>query len=221
MQNPEDFIRHELGKIFVVNPNSIRPLTQYLGNKVSYVTLENVQSAWIFSSSQYIPYAVKNVINTLAQEARTLPKHGKYPWNSNFIPETDTSHELPPPRYAYYQYLIGVLQWITEIVRVDIMMETSAIASIMAIPRKGHLEQLLRIIAYLRIQHNSSMIFYPTEPDIDEYQFICENWLASTYSEFKEELPTNAPQPKLIGFTMRAFIDSNHAGELTTHQSRT
>ena len=41
MQKPEDFIRHELGKIFVVKPNYIGPPTQYLGNKVSYVNLEN------------------------------------------------------------------------------------------------------------------------------------------------------------------------------------
>ena len=59
MQNPEYFIRHELGKIFVVNPNSIGPLTQYLGNKVSYVTLENDRSAWIFRSSQSVQDAVK------------------------------------------------------------------------------------------------------------------------------------------------------------------
>ena len=65
------------------------------------------------------------------------------------------------------------------------------------------------------------MVFDPTEPDIDNSQFVRENWLASDYSEIKEELPTNAPQPKGIGFTMRAFIDYDHAGELTTHQSRT
>ena len=59
MQNPEDFIRHEPGKIFVLKPHSTGPPTQYLGNILSYVTLENVQSAWIFSSSQYIPDAVK------------------------------------------------------------------------------------------------------------------------------------------------------------------
>ena len=204
-----------------MKPNSIGPPTQYLGNKVSYVNLKNVQSAWIFSSSQYIPDAVKDVINTLSQEARTLPKHGKYPWNSNYIPETDTSHDLPPPKYAYYQYLIGVLQWITEIGRVDITMEKSAIDSIMAMPRQDRLEQLFHILTYLGIQHKSSIVFDPTDPDIDESRFVRENCLASTYSEFKEELPTNAPQPKGIGFTMRAFIDSDHAGELTTHQSQT
>ena len=113
MQNPEDFIRHELGKIFVLKPHSTGPPTQYLGNILSYVTLENVQSAWIFSSSQYIPDAAKNVIDMLAQEARNLPKHGKHPWNSNYMPESDTSHELPPTIYAYYIYMCGVLQWIT------------------------------------------------------------------------------------------------------------
>ena len=50
IQNPDYFIRHELGKRFVVKPNPIGPPTKYLGNKVYYVTLKNVQSAWSFSS---------------------------------------------------------------------------------------------------------------------------------------------------------------------------
>ena len=39
IQKPEDFIRYEIGKIFVVKPNSIGPPTQYLENKGSYVNL--------------------------------------------------------------------------------------------------------------------------------------------------------------------------------------
>ena len=85
----------------------------------------------------------------------------------------------------------------------------------MAMPREGHLEQIFHILAYLRIQHNSSMVFDPTDPDIDDSQFVRDNWLDSAYSKFKEELPTNAPQPKGIDFTVRAFIYSDHAGELT------
>ena len=56
IQNPENFIRHELGKIFFVKPNSIRPPTQYLVNKVLYVNLDHFQSACRFSSSQYVQY---------------------------------------------------------------------------------------------------------------------------------------------------------------------
>ena len=71
MQNSEDFIRHEIGKIFVMNTNSIGTPTQYLINKVSYVTIEDGQSAWRFSLYLYVQDAVKNVINKLAQEGWT------------------------------------------------------------------------------------------------------------------------------------------------------
>ena len=83
MQKSDDFVRNELGKRFVVNPNSIGPPTQYLGNKVSSITLDNVRNAWSFSSSRYVQAAVKNVIDTWPQEEKTLPKRGKYPWTSN------------------------------------------------------------------------------------------------------------------------------------------
>ena len=123
MKNPLDFIRNELGKRFIVKPNSIEPPTQYLGNKLSHVTLENGRNAWSFSLSQYVQDAVKNGIDMLAQEGRTLPKREKSPWTSNYIPKTDTSPELPAPRATYYQSLIGVLRWITELGRVGITME--------------------------------------------------------------------------------------------------
>ena len=34
------------------------------------------------------------------------------------------------------------------------------------------------------------MVFDPTEPDIDDSQFVSEDWLASAYFEFKEEWKT-------------------------------
>ena len=66
IKNLEDFICHKIGNIFVVQPNSIGPPTQYLGNKVSYITLENGQNSWSFGSYQYVQDNVKNVFNTLA-----------------------------------------------------------------------------------------------------------------------------------------------------------
>ena len=65
------------------------------------------------------------------------------------------------------------------------------------------------------------MVFDPTDPDIDDSWFVCEYWLAIAYGEYKEELPPKYTQPKGIVFTMRAFIDYDHAGELTRHKSRT
>ena len=221
MEKPEKFIRDELSTKFVVKPSSIGRPTQYLGSKVSYLQLENGNHAWSFSLSQYVQNAVKNVEQHLSREGRSLPTRVKSCWTSNYRPETDVTPELSSQQDAYYQSLIGVLRWITELGRVDICMETSAMASMMASPRQGHLDQLFHMFAYLRIKHNSLMVFDPSEPDIDESQFVREDWSAAPYGECKEELPSGMPEPRGVGFTMRAFVDSDFAGELTTRRSRT
>ena len=61
MEETERFLRDELGNVFTLKENSIGPPTQYLGNKVSQVTLENSTKCWGFSSSQHVQSAVKNV----------------------------------------------------------------------------------------------------------------------------------------------------------------
>ena len=65
------------------------------------------------------------------------------------------------------------------------------------------------------------MVFDHTEPDLDLSQFPSEDWSATAYGECKEEIPSNIPEPRGIGFTMRAFEDSDHAGDTITRRSRT
>ena len=66
------------------------------------------------------------------------------------------------------------------------MTETSEIAPMMEMPREGHVEQIFHMFAYLRINHNSLMVFYLIEPDIDDSQFVREDWSASAWGECKE-----------------------------------
>ena len=42
MENPENFMRNEIGSRFKLKEHSIGPPSQYLGNKVTQVTLQNV-----------------------------------------------------------------------------------------------------------------------------------------------------------------------------------
>ena len=65
------------------------------------------------------------------------------------------------------------------------------------------------------------MVFDPTPPDIDASAFTDEDWSFTAYGECKEEISSNAPEPRGIGFTMRAFVDSDHAGDLVTRRSKT
>ena len=73
MENPEEYIRDELGSYFTIKPKSIGPPTQYLGNKVSQVTLENGAVCWSFSSSQYVQETVGNVVEYLEPRGAKLP----------------------------------------------------------------------------------------------------------------------------------------------------
>ena len=69
-EDPERFIRDELDSCFVVKPKSIGKPTQYLGNKVTEVKLDNGITAWSFSSSQYTQNAVKNVKKNIPEVER-------------------------------------------------------------------------------------------------------------------------------------------------------
>ena len=221
MCDPEKFLREEIGTRFTLKESSIGPPTQYLGNKVSNVTLANGLTAWTFSSSQYTQSAVKNVKESLAKEGKKLPTRVRSPWPTNYRPESDVTPELSPVKASYFQSVIGVLRWIVELGRADIAMETSALASMMANPRVGHLDAVYHMFAFLEKHHNGVMVFDPTEPEIDQSQFPTQDWSASAYGECKEEVPSNAPKPRGLGFTSRAFVDSDHAGDTVTRRSRT
>ena len=94
-------------------------------------------------------------------------------------------------------------------------------ASCMALPRQGHLNQLYHIFASLKAKHNTEMVFDPSEPDIDETMFQREDWQHTTYGNCKEDLPANMPLPRGMGFKIQAYVDSDHAGDNVTRRSRT
>ncbi len=133
------------------------------------------------------------------------------------------SNELSPEnnKASYFQSLIGILCWIVELERTDIAMETPALASMMALPCEGHLKAIFQMFAFLKTsKHNGVMVFDPTEPDIGPIKFPTEDWSATPYGVCKEDIPSNAPSPRGIGFTMlRAFVDSGHAGDSIARRS--
>ena len=219
--NAKQVLEKEIGKYFVIKPGSVGPPKLYLGNKVSNVTLENNVQAWSFSSSQYVQNAVSNVEKYLHKLGKSLPKRATAPFTIGYRPEIDVSQQLDPPSASYYQSLIGILRWVVELGRVDITAEVSMMASCMALPRQGHLDQLFHMFAFLKIKHNAEMVFDPSEPVIDESLFAKEDWTNTVYGQCSEDIPTNIPQPRGFGFKMRAYVDSDHAGDSITRRSRT
>lgn len=93
----------------------------------------------------------------------------------------------------------------------------------LALPRRGHLNQLYHIFAYLKKYHNAEMVFDPSDPTIKESDFTKKDWTTSEFGHTvdKEIIPPNVPEPRGLGFTMRAKVDADHAGDSITRRSRT
>ncbi len=69
----------------------------------------------------------------------------------DYDPSTDLSDILDPDcsSFYHYQHLIGVMRWMVELGRIDIVTEVSMLSSYLACPHKGHLENALHVMGYL------------------------------------------------------------------------
>ena len=152
-----------------------------------------------------------------------MPSKADTPITTTYMPELDVSRELNVADAAYYQSLIGILRWIVELGRVDVCLEVSMMSSHLALPREGHLEHVLHILAYLMKYHNTELVYDPSDPVVDENDFERSDWASSEFGheEGKEEFPAKMPEPRGHGFIMRAKVDADHASDTVSRRSRT
>ena len=134
--------------------------------------------------------------------------------------EIDVTPELKPDEALYFMSLIGVMRWMVELGRLDIATEVSMLASHLCLPREGHLEAAIHMMAYLKSHHNTRLVFDPTYPIIDMSDFKEHDW-TSFYAGAEEAIPSNAPEPLGKPIDLRAYVDSDHAGDKATRRSRT
>ena len=78
----------------------------------------------------------------------------------------------------------------------------------LAMPRKGHLDQVLHIFAYLRKYHNTELVYDPSDPVVEQDVFERRDWTSSEFGteQGKEEVPSNMPEPRGLGFVMHAKL---------------
>ena len=128
------------------------------------------------SSAKYVKAAVQNVKETPAKSENRLLGRCVAPLRPGYRPETDDSDELKADEIQYYQELIGVLRCIVELGRFDILLETSLMSAHMALPRIGHLEQVIHMFGYLNLHPKRNISFDTAHPSIDKRKFKRYNW---------------------------------------------
>ena len=100
----------------------------YLGMKLKCMQLHNGIWAWSMSPSKYVKEAVrickKYVARHLSKEYR-FPRRADNPFEGGCSPKLDVSPVLGPEEASYYQSEIGVMRWIIEMGRINIITEVS------------------------------------------------------------------------------------------------
>jgi hypothetical protein len=108
-ENAGTVLQKEIGQHFVLQEESIGPPSQYLGGKLSEVTLVNGTKAWAFGSCQYVQAAVCNLEDHLAKTGEKLPYKAPTPLFSRYPLEIDVSPESGNIDSSYFHSLVGVL----------------------------------------------------------------------------------------------------------------
>jgi hypothetical protein len=135
-----------------------------------------------------------------AMTCRNLDKHTYTAFAKDYRAELDISEELGPEDDLYSQSRIGVLTWMVELGRVDIITEVSMFASQMAMP----CELVFHVYAFLHNKHNSMMAFDPSYTNTENHLWV---------GLVKEAIPPNTPLPCSKEVDIQLYVDSDHAGD--------
>ena len=172
------------------------------------------------SSAKYVKVSVNNVEETQAKSEKRLIGRCVEPIWSGYWPETDYWSELKADSLQYYQELIGVLRWIFELGRVDILLETLLMSAHLALPRISHLEQVIHMFGYLKLHPKSKIEFDAAHPSIDERRFKKYDWY-DFYCIAKEAYPLDCPEPLGNSIFTHCFVNTNIPGIFISRISQT
>ena len=130
---------------FTLKAGSVKEPDLYLGAEISKYFIEEsdqpTKVRWSMSSDSYVKNAVETVEGSLKEvRLEFLPKKKiETPISAGYKPELDSTAELDPEWLNYFQGLIGVLRWICELGRLDIVLPSS-IVKVPCFPQMGTLE---------------------------------------------------------------------------------
>ena len=140
-------------------------------------------------------------------------------------PEEDTSRVLDENELRQYQMLLGILNWVTCLGRVDVAFAASSLSRFNACPREGHLHRVLRVFGYLKRHKNRRIVIDSNDPihvgGEDALKQDFTSLLQELYPNATEELDTALPPPLMNELDITAFVDSDHAHDKVTRRSIT
>ena len=210
-------VMEEICSVYLVKDSSKGPPDYYLGNDYK----KDKKGRWCVGCKTYLTEAVRRLEELLG---KPLPKKDT-PMVDGDHPEEDTSEPLDDKGHQQYQMLIGMLNWIVCIGRMDVAYATASLSRFTACPRKGHMDRAYRVFGYLKKYRNRRVVVDSRDPirvggkDALNIDFV--ELFKDTYPDATEEIDCKVPEPMIDELEITAFVDSDHAHDRTTRRSIT
>lgn len=107
-----------------------------------------------------------------------------------------------------------------ELGRIDIIVPVSLLSRYLVSPRKGHLQQVYCIFAYLKQFNRPVLVFDDSEPLLPTDNFNLCDW-SSHYPDAAEKIPTDVPEALGHSVVTTCYVNADHAGCRMTRRSHT
>ena len=135
--------------------------TRYLGaNVAKYQIPKTGQKYWNMYAYDYIKESCKMVQGWSENEGHKFKNNCDHAMPTKYRPEIDISAELGHDQATQFQQMIGILRWLIEQGRIDVITEVSLISSFNVNPREGHLEAAYCVFEYLYNHMNGGHIVF-------------------------------------------------------------
>ena len=144
----------------------------------------------------------------------------------NWAPETDNSPLLDEAGRKLFQRLIGIGIWLVCIGRFDIHFTINQLSRFTQSPRKGHLEDAIRVFGYLwkwvnkgvTTQGKTTVGFWD---QIDSRMMTYPGYMKEYYPDSTFEDLAEAPPPMGPEVEVNIFVDASHADDKSDRKSVT
>ena len=161
----------------------------------------------IYQPKKYITKMMEYYERTFNQK----PKFATSPLEPGDHPELDDSPLLDGPQTTVYMSLIGQLQWLITLGRLDVMQATVSLSSFRSMPRQGHLNRAKRVFGFVAKYPDAAVRIRPGMPDYDmiDATYPEQDWLHSVYGNEHEDFPMNMPEPLGKSVRITILVDAN------------
>ncbi|GAX18752.1 hypothetical protein FisN_26Hu045 [Fistulifera solaris] len=170
-----------------------------------------------YSPTKYLERMFVNYERVFGQK----PRNYQSPLEPNDHPELDTSEFLDDEKTKTYQSLIGALQWLVTIGRIDIFTAVMSMSSFRSEPRFGHMDRVKRIYGYLYKFRHSAIRVDVSEPDYSTLPAVVHDWDYSVYAGAEEMIPHDAPESLGKPVLTTTYVDANLYHDMLTGKSVT